>query len=1489
MNNQILENCPKCNNKWNHIIDEGSQKICICSKCNYTKFYALSSPNENDINSILKELKDSKLPRVITSSYENLISLLEYDEVYGALIKIKDTFELVIKLPLVIMLSHIGNKVYHKETSNTDFINEFSSLHILLQEFIHDAVSYQLTLGNWVTISGAIKSKKVADLFENTDAAAIFETLYHINQINHKAFTSNKHGEPVAAWRNKTIGHGALNCNKEEVKKDIINKLQLLNALLRETKNEYSKINISITNDLITVSSTNNSTNIIVEPFITITKEESNEDANKITKSFQLDNLSIFDSYNDKKQIGHVINHVNGKKVTSDDLSETLSFIDSNFKKAKALEVLNAKGFGNLTDDTIYTDTIELLNTLQSSTFYQGTYFSNWFINCIDNYTGGVFLCCAERGMGKSAFTRAIDQNEDVNIKDNATLTTYLSEHENILIRTFHFNSYYNSDVFTFIARLKDIFTSELIVEENKTSYIKSITYIARSIEENYVSLFNSLNDETIEPSKRKSLFLKFLKSLHSVWKHKYYKEKLVIVLDGIDEIKYDTANINIADWIPTQEEIKIHKLENIYFVLTSRCLDEVASNYELSSFLDSKIFTDTLFLKRESENSKYESPYSNTFIADIQNSLVTKANGETKRYTRKEAIQLGNVLEWRFNYLTAYKKIYQICTEEELQTFTNDPFVAYINHLDKLSKSYSQDIQLLLNLLAMTDEALTISEINYLLTGDNRPTFRTYGMLMDIANFLTIERDYRRGTLFNLSHPDWLEKIKTNPSLQYTKLKLITNLISFFLNLVNQDFTNIDVSGEEYDGESWLLANLSLLKIPIKEEYATLFLSNFSAAPYKIHRQIRSYEYIINYYNKCELTTLSINEFQLYLNSHIYIARIYDINNNFELAQEYGNLALTLLETYQQSIHTLKHSSHKYLPIEIYNNITTLYDCQAFELEKSSPEKAISFYNKSINILKELVSMHNADGMDFDPSILAFAYLARAKYLTHINPDSALKDFNTGIEYFKQAAANAEMTKTFFDYNLLAQAYISRATLFESISLYGDVAYSHYNKALGDYDKAIKIQRKLYKIHKNGGAFFNCSSLAYTYELKASLLEFTESEQPFAYYSKAINIRKYLTESSSSEDKYSNLYQLSISYWQRSKCERTPQKSLDDITNAIDIQSYLANEYLQNGKYFNSSIISRLYIDRATLLINHSPAKALGDAITAIDILKRIAEKRDRDGVFFDLNELASAYFYRASFYESVFLSKEETNKSIYRDKALDDFTAAIDIKTELADEYKKYGVFFDLNELANAYRYRAKFFESVFLSKEETNKSLYRDKALDDFAAVVDIYTKLIDEYKNGGNFFDSNVLAKAYLSRAKFYESVCISKEETNKSLYRDKALDDFAAAIDIQTKLNDEYEKGGNFFDSNILAETYLSRAKFCRLKQSDQAFKDYESAIKIQEKLAANSDNSFSSFELHDLVYTYDQFSKFLRKKDVAMSEEYHNKKEILSKTIFNRI
>ena len=154
------------------------------------------------------------LPSMIHFEYEQLKNLAAEGQVYGVLLQCKDTYETIIKIPAIMALVIIDSDSKYKDGS------EYNDI---MKTFLQAPMS----MGNWENLARVIikKNKKLnlpetlINILEKT------RTLYN-TEITAKV-------SDVVAWRNETIGHGALKFE------DDVNYQEEVRSLLNLLKNYF--------------------------------------------------------------------------------------------------------------------------------------------------------------------------------------------------------------------------------------------------------------------------------------------------------------------------------------------------------------------------------------------------------------------------------------------------------------------------------------------------------------------------------------------------------------------------------------------------------------------------------------------------------------------------------------------------------------------------------------------------------------------------------------------------------------------------------------------------------------------------------------------------------------------------------------------------------------------------------------------------------------------------------------------------------------------------------------------------------------------------------------------------------------------------------------------------------------------------------------------------------------------------------------------------
>lgn len=166
----------------------------------------------------------SCFPKIMELEYSRLKNLLNEEQIFAAMLELKDVLELTIKLPVIMEMALCLN-----DKKKSIQMNDGEIYAIMLNG--------PLSLGKWIQIANRLKAKKTG----NDILKSILQEVSnrYINScIARKSFD-------VAKWRNGRIGHGALASeNNEQVRPEIEELLLVLKAYWENTKELYSKIKL---------------------------------------------------------------------------------------------------------------------------------------------------------------------------------------------------------------------------------------------------------------------------------------------------------------------------------------------------------------------------------------------------------------------------------------------------------------------------------------------------------------------------------------------------------------------------------------------------------------------------------------------------------------------------------------------------------------------------------------------------------------------------------------------------------------------------------------------------------------------------------------------------------------------------------------------------------------------------------------------------------------------------------------------------------------------------------------------------------------------------------------------------------------------------------------------------------------------------------------------------------------------------------------------
>lgn len=628
----------------------------------------------------VQELLNNNVP-VISHEYNRIKKLLSEGQYFGALLQIKDFFEILLKLPTIIILNEKFNLDHYSDDE---------------KELIITTLEKPLSLGHWHEIVTIIRKHTLC-----TDAKF---SKFIINTI--KLYNKND----IIKWRNDEIGHGALSLDDDsEFQQDIKDKLLIIKNFLDNNISILLTIEFDKNNNIVKYGKKSSPVN----PFFQFVDEK----------------VYFFDSYLSRKQKVHQLNYCYGKKL----VSEVDDF--TNFMSQHEMDKRDNKFSSCSFDDVRLAEEEKQLDLLEQSTeFIKPKFLIEWIENSLDKFSKGKFLLQMQRGTGKSLFCKALDQ----------LALNKIELDSDILVRSYYINDFFRSS-------LSD-FTSEI-------SYFILNKELSAN---NFIDKFKG-NLPTLSVDSSKSDFTYLL----NWYKQKYDVDKLLLIIDGVDEIPQSEEK-TIFDILPEEDDLD----DGIYLLVTSR------TDKEITNFTKDKLaqtyFEDKKIVEKDS----------------LENIETLKSYIDKYKLASTE-IQIDSLIQksdYRILYLNMLKEIIISCKINIDDIPENEKIIEF--YLEEVKKRYGekyfQTIFYILIILASQLEELTIKEIAYL-NNDASVSLKLIANLFDLRGFVKKTRDVN-GSLFSLNH---ISLVK------YINKAYLDEILGFIINSYKniQNFSYLDES----------------------------------------------------------------------------------------------------------------------------------------------------------------------------------------------------------------------------------------------------------------------------------------------------------------------------------------------------------------------------------------------------------------------------------------------------------------------------------------------------------------------------------------------------------------------------------------------------------------------------------------------------------------------------------------------------------------------
>lgn len=496
----------------------------------------------------------------------------------------------------------------------------------------------------------------------------------------------------IVSWRNETIGHGALQQDTSQSFQEETEKmLLLLKQCLEDNSHLASQIGCNKKHDGLLYCAIDGGEEFTLAPFIHWANGE----------------YRLFDSLRDsKKQICLELSYLAGVRTQ---------------RKEPYFFDLQARYYGNVPfdvrdsfDDDVFTEQVE--NTLrhyhEPQRYWKQPHYMQTLTEFIDRNSRGVLLIQSESGTGKSTFCHYIDGLGKRKLeKQNITCRCYPCSRTS-------FRSYEE-----FFRTLQSMFCA---VPENETTLMGEIPDLLPHV-------------SGIAPQKAMA---EFLNKFHRIFDRKFGRERLLLILDGIDELSPEATGL--LNFIPSPDDLE----QGVYILITCR-LEGIVGTYQWE-FLQSYPFLDKRIFDKVMENREV-----------LKKAVSDSVFFSGQSLTTEQIDRVCTLLDNRFIGIPVVRAVLSQTADFEDAFCTQSLLDSYIRFLLRLyGEKYFTRIQKVLLSIGLAYEPLSVRQIA-LLAFDEPPTIELLSILRDLTPILLSVRD-SQGTKYVIGHPDFGSQLRT-------------------------------------------------------------------------------------------------------------------------------------------------------------------------------------------------------------------------------------------------------------------------------------------------------------------------------------------------------------------------------------------------------------------------------------------------------------------------------------------------------------------------------------------------------------------------------------------------------------------------------------------------------------------------------------------------------------------------------------------------------
>ena len=779
--------CPKCGSSSTYKSKKYNAWICEDCGEKFTETVVASRKWNDDLENAdyWNDEFISVAPISLAVSYKKLKEYVVNGNIGCTLFLIRDVFELMIKIPVVIILDGVYSTL---ETTND--VQKFLAEHPKFKALYANSMQI-LTTGKWwecVRLGAGLIREFGKDNWLSGESDLVYQdTALYLEKI-YKMFWFQIPGQAkvnMVSWRNRAVGHSCLASNPEENYAEIPYILKMLRKVCDVSVPYYQKVSLADANHNI-LNGTNSAAcdDKIFVAYLGGAKRLYTQIHSFVAG--KIENLAYYDGY--EKGKAYLLNYADGDRYKDIHLSK---YIEEMSASSEAIYFSE----NSIDADNLETADIQQLETELSEEDKVVTipYLYRWVINSTDAVDRGIFLLQAERGMGKSTFCNTINQLSDSEnvLWYSEQINEWADFMEKSAIRVWHFNSTYFGRKDVYLPGIRDALLTLTTGHFENKKWIEANRLIGR-----LTSMWDSLEDSEFDL--RHIYFAEAMNATFEEYLARSDKERLILVLDGIDELSDPET---LMSYIPNSSELS----ENIYIVLTTRTDNELPEVFKSKEILGKRAYNASLTFKRTNiivkvDEQTVEKKDNNDYYCEAIDKYILGSFGTLSENRGDLVKRFDN----RFSELAAYKALCKM-NAAFTKTEGNNLLETFVDTLRKNSPEfYCKKVEMILNALAWSGSSLTIRELAYL-SGEQYVTYRFIGMLHDLKAFIKVVRT-DRGNCYEFAHSEWEQSVKKKYPFGDIYFRGLCNKL---LEEIKAEDSDKDFLCAENQGELWILTNL--------------------------------------------------------------------------------------------------------------------------------------------------------------------------------------------------------------------------------------------------------------------------------------------------------------------------------------------------------------------------------------------------------------------------------------------------------------------------------------------------------------------------------------------------------------------------------------------------------------------------------------------------------------------------------------------------------